>query len=40
MKVLILAESCNPGWESVPLVGWSHYHAISQIADTHLVTRS
>ena len=40
MKVLILAESCNPGWESVPLVGWSHYHALSQIADTHLVTRS
>lgn len=40
MKVLILAESCNPGWESVPLVGWSHYHAIAQVADTHLVTRS
>ncbi len=40
MKVLILAESCNPGWESVPLVGWSHYHAIAQVADTHLVTRT
>ena len=40
MRVLILADSCNPGWESVPLVGWSHYHAIAQVADTHLVTRS
>ena len=40
MKVLILAESCNPLWESVPLVGWSHYHAVSQVVDTHLVTRT
>lgn len=40
MKALILAESCNPEWESVPLVGWSHYHAIAQLVDTHLITRS
>ncbi len=40
MKALILAESCNPEWESVPLVGWSHYHALSQLVDTHLVTRT
>ncbi len=40
MKALILAESCNPEWESVPLVGWSHYHAVADVVDTHLVTRS
>ena len=40
LKVLVIADSCNPEWESIPLVGWSHYHAIAQLVDTHLVTRN
>ena len=39
-RVLVIADSCNPEWESIPLVGWSHFHAISQLTDTHLVTRN
>ena len=38
--MLVIADSCNPEWESVPLVGWSHYHALTALVDTHLITRN
>ncbi len=38
--MLVIADSCNPEWESVPLVGWSHYHALTDLVDTHLITRN
>lgn len=38
MKVLVLAELCNPNWASVPLVGWKHVKHLSHFTNLTLVT--
>jgi starch synthase len=40
MRVLLIAQQCNPDWVSVPLVGWSHSQALGALTDAHLVTHA
>lgn len=40
LKVLMVAEQCNPDWVSVPLVSYNFYQEISRIADVTLVTHA
>ncbi|MGB3404620.1 MAG: glycosyltransferase family 4 protein [Microcoleaceae cyanobacterium] len=38
LKVLLIIEQCNPGWASVPLVGYKFFQQISSGANVTLVT--
>ncbi len=38
MKVLCIIEQCNPLWASVPLVGFSLYKSLRELAEVTLVT--
>jgi glycosyltransferase involved in cell wall biosynthesis len=37
-RALLLAESCNPDWPSLPIVGYKYARALGEVADIHLVT--
>ncbi len=39
MRVLLLADTCNPDWPSLPIVGYKLAEAISKLADVTLVTQ-
>lgn len=38
LKVLLIAEQCNPDWASVPLVAWNYFQELNKFVDITLVT--
>ena len=40
IRVLLLAEACNPEWSSVPLLAYFWYRALLPHADVTLATQS
>src|SRR5215813_5210036 len=36
LRLLLIAEACNPTWTSVPLVGYNFARALSRRSDLHL----
>ncbi|WP_238363815.1 glycosyltransferase [Mesobacterium pallidum] len=38
MKVLVLADECNPEWPSLPIVGYKYARELAQLVDVTLVT--
>ena len=39
MRVLLLAEDCNPEWPSLPVVGYNACRAIADEVETVVVTQ-
>ncbi len=39
-KILLIIESCNPDWASVPLVGYNFFASIRELGDVTLVTHA
>src|SRR5687767_4939376 len=39
MRVLILADSCNPEWPSLPVVGFKLCNALGNLVDADVVTQ-
>jgi glycosyltransferase involved in cell wall biosynthesis len=39
MRVLLLAEDCNPDWPSLPVVAYKYARALAEVADVTLITQ-
>lgn len=37
-RVLLLAENCNPGWPSLPIVGYKYARALAAVAEVRIAT--